>query len=60
MHNRFIFCFFPKEKRFQFLKQIEESSSPDATHLVPFAQYNIGRAFYEGFDVKQSDTEAER
>ena len=28
--------------------------------MVPFAQYNVGRAFYEGFGVKQSDAEAER
>lgn len=48
------------EKGFQFLKEIAESSSTDAAHLIPFAQYNVGRAFYEGFGVKQSDAEAER
>lgn len=49
-----------QEKGFQFLKEIAESSSTDAAHLIPFAQYNVGRAFYEGFGVKQSDAEAER
>ena len=27
--------------------------------LIPFAQYNIGRAYYEGKGVKQSDERAE-
>jgi len=42
------------------LKEVAESTNPDATHLIPFAQYNVGRAYYEGFGVKQSDEEAER
>ena len=37
-----------------------ESTNPDAAHLIPFAQYNVGRAYYEGFGVKQSDKQAER
>ena len=61
MHNWFDFLNFGlQEKGFQFLKEISESSSTDAAHLIPFAQYNVGRAFYEGFGVKQSDVEAER
>ena len=42
------------------MKEVAESTHPDATHLIPFAQYNVGRAFYEGFGVKQSDAEAEK
>ena len=30
------------------------------TELVPCAQFCIGRAYYEGFGVKQSDAEAEK
>ncbi|KAK2572536.1 LRP2-binding protein [Acropora cervicornis] len=48
------------EKGYELLKEIANSTSPDAAHLVPFAQYNIGRAYYEGFGIKQSDAEAER
>ncbi|XP_067035151.1 LRP2-binding protein-like isoform X1 [Acropora muricata] len=48
------------EKGYELLKEIANSTSPDAAHLVPFAQYNIARAYYEGFGVKQSDAEAER
>lgn len=47
-------------KGFEHLKEIAESANPDAAHLIPFAQYNVGRAYYEGFGVKQSDKEAER
>ena len=47
-------------KGFEHLKEVAESTNPDAAHLIPFAQYNIGRAYYEGFGVKQSDKEAER
>jgi len=39
---------------------VAESTNPDAAHLIPFAQYNVGRAYYEGFGVKQSDKQAER
>lgn len=39
---------------------IANSTNPRAHHLLPFARYNVGRAFFEGFGVKQSDAEAER
>lgn len=42
------------------MKEIAESKNPDAAHLVHHAQYNVARAYYEGFGVKQSDKEAER
>lgn len=41
------------------MKEIAESTNPDAAHLLHNAQYNIGRAYFEGFGVKQSDKEAE-
>ena len=47
-------------KGFEHLKEVAESTNPDAAYLIPFAQYNVGRAFYEGFGCKQSDKEAER
>ena len=47
-------------KGFELLKEVAESTNPDAAHLTPFAQYNVGRAYYEGFGVKQSDKQAER
>lgn len=51
---------FYQDKGFQLLKEVAESTNPDAAHLIPFAQYNVGRAYYEGFGVKQSDQEAEK
>jgi len=42
------------------MKEIVESASPYYTDLLPCAQYNIGRAYYEGFGAKQSDLEAEK
>ena len=40
--------------------QVATSTSKRAQHLVRAAQYNVGRAFYQGFGVQQSDEEAER
>lgn len=42
------------------MKEIAESTNPDASHLIHNAQYNIGRAYYEGFGVKHSDEHAEK
>ena len=41
------------------LESICSSKSKKAQNLVPFAQYNIGRAYYEGKGLKQSDDTAE-
>ena len=43
---------------FDFMKSI--SCDPMAGHLAYCALYNMGRAYYEGFGVKQSDDEAEK
>ncbi|XP_013392510.2 LRP2-binding protein [Lingula anatina] len=40
--------------------QVATSTAKQAQHLVHVAQYNVGRAFYQGFGLTQSDEEAER
>ncbi|XP_033633027.1 LRP2-binding protein-like [Asterias rubens] len=45
---------------FESMMKVASSSSKRAKHLVPFAQYNVGRAYFEGYGVKQSDAEAEK
>ena len=41
--------------------QVATATSTHAKHLIPFAQYNVGRAYFEGIGVnKQSDKEAEK
>lgn len=61
---RHIICimFFPlyQKKGFEYMLKIANSTNKRASHLVPFARYNVGRAYFEGFGVKQSDKEAER
>lgn len=42
------------------MKEVVGDSLPHYPGLIPCAQYNIGRAYYEGYGVKQSDQEAER
>jgi TPR repeat protein len=42
------------------MKELAKSKSPDASHLIHNAQYNVARAYYEGFGVKQSDLDAEK
>ncbi|XP_064631232.1 LRP2-binding protein-like isoform X2 [Lineus longissimus] len=44
-----------------YMNRISSSTSLRAKHLVHAAQYNIGRAHFQGYGVRrQSDTEAER
>lgn len=40
--------------------QVATSKSVKAVHLKHYAQFNIGRAYFEGFGVDQSDKEAEK
>lgn len=42
------------------MKKILNSDSSKARHLKFAAAYNLGRAYYEGWGVKQSTEEAER
>ncbi|KAJ8787466.1 hypothetical protein J1605_022951 [Eschrichtius robustus] len=49
-----------KEKGVEYMKKIVDSPCPKARHLQFAAAYNLGRAYYEGKGVKQSDEEAER
>lgn len=46
-------------KGVQHMKEIAKSTNPDAAHLIRNAQYNIGRAYFEGFGVNQSDKQSE-
>ena len=42
------------------MKAVAESSNQKAKHLTRAAQYNVGRAYFQGYGVQQSDSEAER
>ena len=42
------------------MKEVVASSVSNHEKLIHCAEYNIGRAYYEGFGVKQSDEEAEK
>lgn len=44
----------------EYLKKIANSESKQAKHLKYPALFNIGRAYFQGFGVKQSDEEALR
>ncbi|XP_029082061.1 LRP2-binding protein isoform X2 [Monodon monoceros] len=55
-----IFQSLAKEKGVEYMKKIVDSPCPKARHLQFAAAYNLGRAYYEGKGVKQSDEEAER
>ena len=47
-----------QSKGFHFMMEVVENARHGDAHLVPSAQYNIGRAFFQGFGVRQSDEEA--
>lgn len=42
------------------MKEVIDSKVLNHERLIHCAEYNIGRAYYEGFGVKQSDVEAEK
>ncbi|XP_074642385.1 LRP2-binding protein-like isoform X2 [Tubulanus polymorphus] len=44
----------------EYMMTVAATPPPQVKHLVRAAQYNIGRAHFQGFGVKQSDEEAER
>ena len=41
------------------MEEVINNNEKKWDYIVPFAQYQLGRAFYEGFGVGQSDAEAE-
>lgn len=44
----------------QYMREVADNKSKRAQHLVPSAQFNLGKAYLEGFGVEQSDVEAFR
>lgn len=55
-----IFSLFLQKLAVEYLKKIANSESKQAKHLKYPALFNIGRAYFQGFGVKQSDEEALR
>ena len=49
-----------QKKGFELMLEVAQSNSCQAIHLKHYAQYNIGRAYFEGYGVKQSNEEAEK
>ena len=41
------------------MELLANSDDPEWEHLIPSAQYNLGKAYYEGYGVVQSDEKAE-
>ena len=57
--HTFTFCIILQGTAVSLMKSLAASDDPRAQHLVSCAQYNLGRAYFEGFGVPQSDEEAE-
>lgn len=47
-------------RAFEYMMVVAETEDIYAAHLKPSAQFNVGRAYFEGYGVKQSDKEAEK
>lgn len=47
------------KKAIELIKTLADCKDPKWLHLLPCSQYNLGRAYYEGFGVVQSDDNAE-
>nr|CAB3263502.1 LRP2-binding protein-like [Phallusia mammillata] len=48
------------KKGFELMKKVAETQSTHAVHLKHSAQFNIGRAYFEGYGAPQSNVDAER
>jgi TPR repeat protein len=49
-----------QERGFKLMMELATDTSKEGRHLVRAAQFNVGRAYFQGYGVKQSDKEAER
>ena len=49
-----------QKKGFEYMRTVASSTSKHAHHLLRAAQYNVGRAYFQGYGVKQSDADAEK
>ena len=45
---------------FEYMRKVATSTSKRARHLLRAAQYNVARAYFQGYGVRQSDEEAEK
>ena len=45
---------------FECMLRIAESTDEKAKTLIRMAQYNVGKAYFQGFGVKQSDAQTEK
>lgn len=51
---------YSQERGLQYMRKVATSESQAASHLVRLAQYNLGRAYFQGYGVPRSDSEAEK
>lgn len=57
----YYYWYFLQKCAVEYLTKIAHADAKQAQHLKRAAQYNIGRAYFEGYGVKrQSDEQAER
>ena len=42
------------------MEAVAESTDTKAEHLIRTAQFNVGKAYFQGFGVRQSDDQAEK
>jgi len=49
-----------QKRGFEYMHRVATSCEAQASHLLRAAQFNIGRAYYQGAGVRVSLSEAER
>jgi len=60
-HTRiFVFMFVLQKRGFEYMHRVATSCEALASHLVRAAQFNVGRAYFQGAGVRRSISEAER
>ena len=54
------FIFFQQQKGFDLMTEVASNTTKKGRHLVRAAQYNLGRAYFQGYGCRQSDEAAEK
>lgn len=52
--------FFLKENAYQMLIEITTKEKDPHNFVIPYAEFHLGKAFFQGYGVPQSEQQAER
>ena len=60
VYNEIVNLLHEQKRGFEYMMRVASSESLFAAHLVHSASYKVGKAYFEGYGVRQNDKEAEK